>query len=175
MLAFRIKVYLATAIILFVLILVERIPIRDLPLLLWKCTKWRMLLMVLVVMAFKDILMLCGVTEFLPAAIASLPIPSFLTFSLMALLISAITGMTFTSVGITLPLALVGVTNPLPITVLILLSSYCGVMITPMHLCITMVAEHFGADLRRVLSKSLPPYLLIYALSIILYLLLNIF
>ncbi|MCL1815971.1 MAG: DUF401 family protein [Clostridiales bacterium] len=173
MLAFQVPVYIATAIILLAFIVAERINMRDLPRLLLKSTKMRMLLMVLVVMAFKDILIHCGVTEILPDAIAALPVPAFLTFSLMALLISVITGMTFTAVGITLPLALVGATNPLPIAVLILLSGYCGVMITPMHLCITMVAEHFNADLRRVLSKSLPPYLGIYLASLGLYLLLS--
>ncbi|MCL2496664.1 MAG: DUF401 family protein, partial [Clostridiales bacterium] len=173
MLALDIKVYIATALILTSLIIVEHIPIRQLPRLFWESTNLRLLLTVILVIAFKDMLMLCGVMDILPAAIASLPIPAFLIFSLMALLISAITGMTLASVGIALPLALAGVSDPLPITVLILLSAYCGVQITPMHLCITMAAEYLHADLRRVLLKSLPPYLFIYTLSICLYLLLS--
>ena len=172
-LAFHMRVYIATALMLAALILVERLPLRDLPRLLKESTNFRLLLMVMVVMAFKDTLMLCGVTEILPAAIGGLPVPAFLTFSLMTLFISALTGMTFTSVGIVLPLALVGVSNALPIAVLILLSAYCGVMITPMHLCITLVAEHFKADLRHVITKSLPPYAGLYALSLGLYLLLS--
>jgi integral membrane protein (TIGR00529 family) len=172
-LVFHMPVYFATAIILTALILAERLPLRDLPRLLKESTNVRMLLMVLVVMAFKDTLMLCGVMDTLPKAIGNLPIPSFLIFSLMTLFISVITGMTFTSVGIVLPLALVGVEGTLPIAVLILLSAYCGVMITPMHLCITLVAEHFKADLRRVLALSLPTYFVLYMLSIGLFLLLN--
>jgi hypothetical protein len=81
--------------------------------------------------------------------------------------------MTFTAVGIVLPLALIGVSNTLPIAVLILLSAYCGVMITPLHLCIMLVAEHFKANLRRVISQSLPFYMIIYALSLGLYMMLS--
>jgi integral membrane protein (TIGR00529 family) len=181
-LAFHVKVYIATAIMLAALILAEclaalisakPLPLRDLPRLLKEGTNFRLLLMVMVVMAFKDTLMLCGVMDVLPGAIGGLPIPAFLTFSLMTMFISVITGMTITSVGIVLPLALVGVTNTLPMAALIMLSAYCGVMITPMHLCITLVSEHFKADLRRVLAKSLPPYMALYALSIGLYLLLS--
>ena len=166
-------VYLCTGIILIALILVERLPLKDLPRLFKESTNIRMLLMILVVMAFKDMLILCGVKDILPSAIAGLPIPSFLTFSLMGLFISAITGFSFVALGIVLPLALVGVSDTLPMTVLIVLSTYCGVMITPMHLCITMVADLFKANLNRVLAKSLPPYLIVYALSIGLFLLLN--
>ena len=173
MLALQIQVYTATAIILVALILVERLPVANLPRLIKESTNIRLLLMVLVVMAFKDTLILCGVMDILPGAIAALPIPSFLTFSLMAFFISVTTGMTFAAVGIALPLALVGVSDMLPTAALILLSAYCGVMITPMHLCITMVAEHFTADLRSVLAKSLPPYLILYALSVGLFLLLS--
>ncbi|MCL1816949.1 MAG: DUF401 family protein [Clostridiales bacterium] len=173
MLIFNVPVYIATAIILAVLIIMERLAARDLPRLIKESTNVRMLLMVLVVMAFKDTLMLCGVKDILPVAIAKLPIPSFLTFSLMAMLVSMMTGMTITSVGVVLPLALIGVTNTLPIATLIILSTYCGVMITPMHLCISLVAEYFKADLRRVLAKSLPPYLVVYALSIGMFLLIS--
>jgi integral membrane protein (TIGR00529 family) len=172
-LAFRWPVYIATALILVVLILVERLPVWDLPRLFKESTNIRLLLMVMVVMAFKDTLKLCGAMDILPAAIYSLPIPSFLAFSLMAFFISITTGMTFTAVGIVLPLALMGVTNTLPLATLILLSAYCGVMITPMHLCITMVADHFKANLRRVLAKSLPLYLALYVLSIGIFLLLS--
>lgn len=169
----RMEIYLATAVILVALLLVERIPVRQLPGLLKTGTNPRLLLMVVVMLAFKDILLLCGVTEIFPAAIATLPIPDYLVYSLMTFLISAVTGMTIASVTIALPLALVGAADPLPITTLILLSSYCGVQITPMHLCITMVSEHFKANLRQVLLKSLPPYLTIYAASIGFYLLLS--
>ncbi|MCL1975357.1 MAG: DUF401 family protein [Firmicutes bacterium] len=173
MLAFHIPVYIATGIILIALIISERLPARHLPQLLKECTNLRLLITVMAVMAFKDTLMLCGVTDILPGAIAKLPIPAFLTFSLMALLISAITGMTITTTGIVLPLALIGVSNTLPIATLIILSAYCGVMVTPMHLCITMVTEYFKADLRHVLAKSLPTYLIMYALSAGLYILLS--
>jgi len=172
MMTFSLRVYAATAIALAALIVTERLPLRDLPRLLISIN-FRLLIMVLAVMAFKDTLILCGVMDILPGAISSLPIPAFLTFSLMAVLVAFATGLSFATVGIVLPLALAGASSVLPITVLIVLSTYCGIMITPMHLCIALVAEYFKANLRRVLAKSLLPYFVIYMLSIGYYLLLS--
>lgn len=170
---FQAKVYLTAGAILLLLLLVERFPLRELPRFLKESTNLRLLLMVMVVMAFKDTMVLCGVMEIIPAAVAGLPIPGFLVFAIVALLIGMMTGMTVAAVGITLPLALAAGGDPLPMTALIMASSYCGCQITPMHLCITLVAEKFQANLRQVLLKSLPTYMTIWGLAIGIFLLIR--
>lgn len=171
----RLPVWLAAGLVWLALVLVERIPWRELPRLLKESSNWKMMLMVVVVMAFKDILHACGALEILPAAIAALPIPGFLIFALLAFLTGLMTGMAVAPVGITLPLALAGLSgDPLPIVVLVVVSSHVGNQLTPMHLCITLTAEHFKANLRKVILRSLPTYLTIWCVGIGLYLLLRI-
>ncbi|MEG1537153.1 MAG: DUF401 family protein [Clostridiales bacterium] len=167
----RISTWLAALITLVALLILVKPTLKQLPKLLRQSTKWKILLMVFSVLAFKDILYASGAVANLPQIISDLPIPAYLVFSLSTLIAAIITGMEMPAISLTMPLALAAMPNAalLPLAGLMILSAYVGAQITPMHLCITIVAEYFQANLQKVLLKSLPMYLIIYGVGLAFY------
>lgn len=167
---FKAEVYIACfASLLAVMVATKMKPREFLPLVKTK-TKWRLLLMALTVMVFKDVLLGCGAVDALPQIIAQLPIPPLVVFSLMSLFIGMITGVTFSSSAITMPLVIAALPGyTLPMVAFIHLSSYVGCQLTPTHLCISISAEYFKANLEKVIAGYAPYYLAIYAVSYLAY------
>lgn len=166
-LAFSLEVWIAVGLTLTALLLTTRPPLKSLPRLFLDSTKWRLLVTVVAIMGFKDILSASGAVERLPELISALPIPSMLVFSLMAFLVSMLTGLPLGTTAIVMPLAIAAAPDYTIFNICLLhLSSYLGAQITPMHMCITITAEYFQADLQKVLLASAAIYLPIYALVI---------
>ena len=164
-------IWLAALITLIALLLQIKPGLKNIYKLIVKSTKWRILLMVIAVLAFKDILYASGAVDHLPSIIAQLPIPAYLVFSLSILIVAIITGMTMPAISLILPLALVAMPDAdiLPLVVLLNISAYVGAQITPMHLCITITAAYFKANLQKVLLTSMPMYAIIYLAVLLFY------
>lgn len=168
--ALSIPVWLACLITLILLLIIERLPLGELPRLVRRHTRLKLLLMVVTTMIFKDVLLACGAVDDLAAQIALLPTPPIVIFSLMSFFISMITGMPLSSNAIVLPLALVSLGELSPCaTALIHLSAYLGAQLTPTHLCLTITVDYFHANLQKVLVQCLPVYLVIYLFSLLFY------
>jgi integral membrane protein (TIGR00529 family) len=163
-------VYIICGITLITLLIVIKQPLKTLPAVIWGGTKLRLLITVITVMAFKDLLIFSGAVDILATAFTQVQFPPYLIFALLMVFISAMTGMTVASVGIGLPIALAAMPEAgLPFVILLSISAYIGCQITPMHLCITIVSESLGANIQKVLLKSLPAYGILFILAIIVY------
>ncbi len=169
-----IRTSIASCITLLAVILVSRVKPCQLLTMLKNGTNISILLMVLFVLAFKDILSYSGAVESLPTLVASWPIPPYLVFCILCTFITLITGMMLPMVAIGLPLAFSAIPNGgILLMMLLLLAGYAGNMITPMHICTNIVSQYFHADLRKVLVMSIPPYSLVLVLGIIAYIILS--
>ena len=167
---FDMDVYLACLISLVAVMIVTRMPVKELPRLIKEKTKWKLLLMAYVVMIFKDVLLSSGAVEALPDIISKLPISPLLVFSLMTLFIGMITGITFSATAITMPLLMTALPSyGIAQVALIHLSAYIGCQLTPTHLCISISAEYFKANLQRVILGYAPYYLILYAVNLLVF------
>lgn len=168
---FDVPAHIAAAVTFVALLLISRIKAKEMPLLLRQATNWRILLMVLGVMIFKDLLAFSGALPHISETIATLPIPSYLIFVLIFFFISLITGMMMSTIAIALPIALAAMPGwGMPLLVLLTMAAYTGNMITPMHLCSVIGCDYYKVELRSFIIKALPPYLMILAVSIAVYL-----
>ena len=161
-----IPVALGMGITLVLYLLIDRVPLATLPKTIWKATKWRLLIMVVIVLVFKDLLTVSGAVANLPEIIARLPIPPTFVFSLLAFFIALLVGMPMPATVIVLPLLMAsGVPWSLGVVGFVHLSGYIGAQLTPTHMCVSITNEYFQGDIQRVLVGSLPLYLIIYAVS----------
>jgi len=169
-LAGGLEIWLSVAIVLAMLLLAIRPAPKSLPGLIRDSTKWRLLLMLATVMGFKDMLTASGAVERLPELIAALPVPPVLVFSLMSFFLSLLTGVPVSATAIVMPLAIAALpAYTVPVICLLHLSAYLGAQLTPMHMCITITAEYFQANLQKVLLLSALTYVPIYLLTIAVY------
>jgi len=80
------------------------------------------------------------------------------------------TGLTIAFVGITFPflLPLMGGMSPEPgLVAFAFASGFAGVMLSPVHLCLVLTREYFGADFAQVYHRLLLPSLLVLATAVI--------
>ena len=167
---FKLTVYWACLVALVLLLIVTRPKLRTLPRLVKQHTKTKLLLMIVTVLAFKDILAASGSLDTLPATISGLPLPPIIIFSLMVMSIAMITGIVSSSTAIVLPLMIVAIPNFTPSMVAIVhISSWIGAQLTPTHVCLPITAEYFQANLRKVLVQMLPIYAVVYAVALLYY------
>ncbi len=136
-------------------------------------TKWRLIVITVSIMVFKDLLNASGAIDALPPVISRLPLPPLIIYSIMCLFISIITGIIFSSTGIVVPLLMGTVPGFTPSMLAFLqVSGYIGAQITPIHSCVTLSADYFHANVGRTILRSLPLYAVIYGLNMLLYLVL---
>ncbi len=163
-------VWLSVAIALLALLAVIRPPLKTLPSLVVKASKWRLLLSMAAVLCFKDILSASGAVENLPQLISGLPISAQLVFSLMAFFISLLTGLPVSAIAIVMPLLIAALPAAnVPLICLIHLSAYLGAQLTPTHMCISITVEYFQANLQKVLLLSALTYIPLYLLTVLVY------
>ena len=88
----------------------------------------------------------------------------------MSLFITMIVGIPYSVTAIVLPLAMAAIPDfSVPMAAFMHISAYIGAQLTPTHLCISITTEYFGANLQKVLLKSLPVYTAIYVIAMIAY------
>lgn len=167
----KLQVHIACLVTLAVLCLTTRTgPKQWWPLIRSK-TKWRLLVITVSIMVFKDLLSVSGAIDALPPVISRLPLPPLIIYSLMCLFISIITGVIFSGTGIVVPLLMATVPGFTPgMLAFLQVSGYIGAQITPTHSCVVLSSDYFHANLGRTILRSLPLYAAIYALSALLYL-----
>ncbi|GAM09794.1 hypothetical protein OR1_02075 [Geobacter sp. OR-1] len=127
----------------------------------------KVILLVAGVLLFREILeatgALMGVSGFLAAS--GLPLLSLIMF--IPFLAGVMTGLTVGFVGITFPflLPLLAAKGPaIPaLTAIAFGSGFCGVMLSPLHLCLVLSGEYFNADFGKVYRRLLLPSALVLA------------
>jgi integral membrane protein (TIGR00529 family) len=123
------------------------------------------------VLLFKTTLEMSGAVKnlsnfFTTANIPLLPLLFFLPF-----IVGMLTGFTVGFVGATFPLLLSLIhENTLHYITFAFCSGYCGVLLSPVHLCLVLTRQYFDADLWRVYRRIIPATLTVLASGIVMYL-----
>lgn len=127
----------------------------------------------LAVYIFKNFLELSGAIKLLPGFFSQFPIPTFLIFVLIFLFGTLVAG-SMTMTASVLPVAMESVPNAgLPLVCLLMMTSYIAMQISPTHICLSIVSEHFDVSLGDMVKKTIPLLVVFTIIAIAYYLLLT--
>lgn len=97
-------------------------------------------------------------------------IPPFVVIMILPYLAGFMTGVTVAYVSATFPL-LLAYHMSYPAIALAYASGYAGHLTSPVHLCLVLSAQHFKADVYKVIKRVIPSVLFVLILTLIIYLL----
>ncbi|NIM03882.1 DUF401 family protein [bacterium] len=161
-LVFRLKVLYALLVAIVFTIVSNQVSIRKILRSVAE-EKYGMILMVFAIMIFKEMLGTTGIIERLPLFFKSAGIPRYLVISFLPFIVGFLTGMTMAAVGITFPVILPLFDGKLSLMTFSFMCGFAGVLLTPVHFCLSLTREYFQADWLKFYRKELivPVFLMI--------------
>jgi integral membrane protein (TIGR00529 family) len=98
-------------------------------------------------------------------------IPPFVVIMILPFLAGLMTGVTVAYVAATFPLLIPYVGDPASFAAIALAyaSGYAGHLTSPVHLCLVLSAEHFKADVYRVIRRVIPSVIFVVGVTLFLY------
>ncbi|MBN1642794.1 MAG: DUF401 family protein [Anaerolineae bacterium] len=115
---------------------------------------------ILGVMIFKQVIEDTGAVQRIPAALSDLGLPPLLVAFLVPHLIGLLTGTPPAAMALSIPIVLPLVDTPaydyLAAGVWMFVGAFSGVMLSPLHLCLALTREYFGAHWG-ILYRSIAP------------------
>jgi integral membrane protein (TIGR00529 family) len=140
---------------------------------IWKIVKagfrWRILLMVMTVMIFKQVMDDSGAAQQVAGTLISFHLPLALVFFTLAFLVGLATGITVAYVGISFPILIPLLANvpgdPMGLMMLAYCGGFLGTLISPLHLCLVLTNEYFGSNLVKTFRYFLPAVAIVAILA----------
>ena len=131
------------------------------------------LLLLYAVMLYKTTIESSGAAYALFSDMGSIGLPTLVILVALPLLLGLTTGIAVAFVGITFPLLVPFINPGLELNSYALLLAYTsgevGILLSPVHLCLTLSADYFKAKLAKVYRYTLPPLLAIEAIAVGIY------
>lgn len=135
----------------------------------------RVILLLYAVMLYKGTIETTGAATALLSDMRAAGTPPLLILIALPLLIGFATGLSLPSVGIAFPLLLPFLAPSSSVDSQALLLAFTagatGYLISPLHLCLVLTTEYFGASLLSVYRYVLPPLLLLGSIIVLVYVL----
>ncbi|AJY70742.1 hypothetical protein RW64_14710 [Geobacter sulfurreducens] len=122
------------------------------------------------IMIFQETLRLTGALDGISRFFAESGLPTVLIITVIPFLAGTMTGLTVAFVGITFPILMPLMGGDVPSLGLLSLafgSGFAGVMISPVHLCLVLTREYFGADMTKVYHRLWIPQALVLAAAVV--------
>jgi len=170
------NVFLTCSAMLLVILIIHRPSLSKILIIGKKALKPKIFISIIVVMIFKQALADTNAIAGLAVFLSTVPIPSYIIFSLIAIFIGALTGLKLAAVGIVFPLAMAVVPSPFPLswTALLMASSYVGMMLSPVHLCTIFNADYFKVEVINLIKKMIIPEAILYVVLLTTFMLITI-
>lgn len=118
------------------------------------------------IMIFQETLRITGALDGVSHFFAASGLPTPVIITVIPFLAGVMTGLTVAFVGITFPILMPLMGGDIPSLGLLSLafgSGFAGVMLSPVHLCLVLTREYFGADMARVYRRLWIPQALVLA------------
>ena len=110
----------------------------------------------LVVMIFKEFLTYTGVIERLPGYFQVLPVHPAIIFGLIFFFGTLVAG-TQSIIALALPLAYATMpTGGLALLVFLMSMTYMSMQVSPTHICIAVIVDHYKTSFTSLVSKTMP-------------------
>jgi hypothetical protein len=129
----------------------------------WNRSLLSMTLVIAGVMVFQGVLEDSRAVAEISESLTSTHVPIILVIVALPFLVGSITGITVAFVGATFPIIFSLLTNTdmadhlLAYTVLTFCSGYCGVLLSPLHVCLVLTCTYFKTDLASIYPKLALP------------------
>lgn len=164
-LVFKTPVHYAVVPIIILSFLLNKFSFEEIKPMFESAIEGKLILTTIVIMMFKEILTFTGVIQRLPGYFSSLPIPPVIIFMLLfffGTLVAGGQGM----IAIAVPLAYATIPNGgLALMILIMCTTYIAMQISPTHICLAIVVEHYGTSFIDLIKKTIPILLTFIVIS----------
>ncbi|MBR5474851.1 MAG: DUF401 family protein [Lachnospiraceae bacterium] len=164
-LAFKLSVVPAVAIVLVLAAIVYRFSASDLLHFTRSAFEVKLLLNSFLVLVLKEFIAYTGVLEELPALLSALPIPAYLVFALLFLVGGIVSG-SQGIIALATPLAFTALNGGTPLAILLMCMCHAASMISPTHVCLVVAADYYHITMGELIRKSILPALTFAALMV---------
>ncbi len=123
------------------------------------------------VFVFKNMLDLSGALTAIPQIVEGLPAVKILVIFFAPLIVGLLTGVNSAFAGIAFPIIaplIAASSTPSKLIMLAYASGFAGVLLSPVHLCLCLTRDYFGADFPRLYRLLFPSVMIIIVVSIVL-------
>lgn len=152
----RISVYAAVAASIILFALIDKFTWTELKPMFWSAVESRIFTSTVCIMIFKDIISSTGVIAALPQIFEQLPVPGYMVFALIFFFGTIISG-SQAIIVLCMPLAFAAQPNAgLALFLLLMGMTYAAMQISPTHVCLAIVSEHFGVSMGALIRKTVP-------------------
>ena len=134
----------------------------------------QVLISVVMVIYFKQMLEASQAVDGFHQGLSQLGVPPLILLVVLPFSIGLMTGLTIAFVGVAFPILLPILTGGDNVFVYLMLayaSGYCGVLLSPLHLCLVLTKDYFKAELRKVYRILLAPVGVVWGVALMLFLL----
>ena len=157
-LVLHLKVYVAVVICIVLNVFVNRFSVKELFPFFRTAFEKRLILNTCFVLTFKEVLAATGVITALPAYFSTLPIPSFLIFTLIFFFGTLVAG-SQAIIVLCIPMAMqsVGVGHSgLAMFTLMMCIAYIAMQLSPTHICLSLCSEDYKVSLGAMILRTIP-------------------
>jgi integral membrane protein (TIGR00529 family) len=155
----RLPMVVALSLTIISVILAGRVGWRRLAPLLKRSLSGRTVLVLVAVMIFKRVLEASGAVELIPGAFEQLGVPPALLLVLAPFAVGILTGVNQAYVGVSFPMLIPlmgGATPDFSLVMLAYVSGFVGVLLSPVHLCLLLTKNYYGAHYPTVYRHLIP-------------------
>jgi len=132
----------------------------------------QVLISVVMVIYFKQMLEASQAVDGFHQGLSQLGVPPLILLVVLPFSIGLMTGLTIAFVGVTFPILLPILTGGDNLSFYLMLayaSGYCGVLLSPLHLCLVLTKDYFKAELRKVYHLLLAPVGIVWGVALLLF------
>ncbi len=163
---FRIHIAVSLGLGIAIVFLMNHSGIHSIRIAFKKALSFKMFIMVMGIVIFKDILSNCGLVEEIAAFMEERNIGALPVIFGVSFLSGLVTGITIGFVGISLPIILAIIEEPTRWNMMFVFAcGFGGVLLSPVHLCLIMTTQYFKANLAGVYRYIIPATLLMMGIG----------
>ncbi|MEG1338844.1 DUF401 family protein [Cetobacterium sp.] len=164
-LAFGIQVYLSSLITIIIFIVVNKFSFLELKPMVRTSFETKLIISTICIMIFSKFITYTGVINRLPGYFNTLKISPIYIFALIFIVSTLVAGSQAT-IALAIPLAFISIPNGgLPLMILLMCIIYITMQISPTHICLAVVTEHFDISFIKLLKKTLPIFFIFLLVS----------
>jgi len=167
---FGLPLHVALLISVLSVVMVKRLPPKKIMYHLWNGRMGRTLLLLAVVLVFQKIMLISHVFAAFEGSILSTPSAVLLIIG-VSFTMGLLTGVNTAFIAIAFPILhplIQGLPNAFSLGVYVYVIGFCGVLLSPLHLCLVLTNEYFKSSLLKVYRYLLPSVFLIALVATIL-------
>lgn len=152
----KISVHIAVIPVIILSIILDKFSFKEIKPMFISAIETKLIFNTMVVMIFKEVLTFTGVIERLPDYFSVLPIPSVVIFALIVFFGTLVAG-SQAMIALALPLAYATIPNGgVALMLCLMCMNYIAMQISPSHVCLAIVTEHYGTSFIDLVKKTMP-------------------